>query len=182
LVPRIAQALVAEATCQLKFGYCAEAANLLAQALTKNEEFDFFGQMRADILVVRADCAVRQGDCAEAEQDLDEAIRILQPVTIVETAAGVPDNLARWWRATARLRGRRGECLAAIEAWESAVSISRRITDLPHAVNVYTKALLANMLKGHAEALRECNRLDDASRADAERNLILETIGLVPWP
>lgn len=92
-------------------------------------------------------------------------------------AAGIHSDLAKWWSITAKLRGASDDRDGAVAAWREAVSIGKHVS-LPHAESVYTKVMVADMLRGLADALFAYDRLDDAASAVEERKEILRSVGL----
>jgi hypothetical protein len=59
------------------------------------------------------------------------------------------------------------------------VVAAKHVASLPQVDNVYTKAAVARILNGLADALLLCGRPDDAAAAFDERNAILYNIGIV---
>lgn len=141
------------------------------------EERDF-DLMRAQFLTLRAECAVRSGSLAEADPDLEQAYRLLEPMAEMEIAAGVHGNLACWWSVRAGLCAERGDRDGAVSAWRKAVEKAKHVDSLPQIDNVYSKASIANMLKGLAEALSAADRAEEAAAVLEEREELLDRIGI----
>jgi tetratricopeptide (TPR) repeat protein len=174
----LAMALKGETRCLIRCGEIAEAVNVIAEAISAIDDDTMCNQMCASLLTLRAECAIRNGAIAEAEGDLDEAFSLLEPMAGMDIAAGVHSDLSHWWSVTARLRAKHDDRDGTISAWQKAVLTAKHVASLPHADNVYTKAAVANILKGLADALLLCGRPDDAAAAIDERNAILYNIGV----
>ena len=172
------RALERQSRCLLGCGRIAEARDVIAEAIPMIDNDAAPNQMRAKFLISRAECALRDGALAEAEPDLEEAYRLLEPLAEMEMAAGVHGDLSRWWSVTARLRTQCDDRDGAISAWREAVEISKHVDSLPQVVGVYTKASIADMLKGLAEALSAAGRTDEAAVVLEERDELLERIGV----
>lgn len=171
-------ALESEAWCLNGCDRVTEALALVAEAFTIMDHDETCDLMRAQFLTLRAECAVRSGSLAKADPDLEQAHRLLEPLSKMEIAAGVHGTLACWWSVTARLRAERDDRDGAVSAWRKAVEISKHVDSLPQIDNVYSKASIANMLKGLAEALSAADRTEEAAAVLDEREELLERIGI----
>ncbi len=174
----LAMALHGESCCLIRCGEFGEAENTIAEAISVIDDDTMCNQMRARLLTLRAECAIHNHALTEAESDLDEAFSWLEPMTGMELAAGVHGDLSHWWSVMAELRAKHDDHDGAISAWQKAVLAAKHVASLPHADNVYTRAAVANILKGLGDALLLCGRPDDAGTAFDERNAILYDIGV----
>lgn len=100
----------------------------------------------------------------------------------IRFAAGILSDLARWRSVTARLRGARKDFDGTVKAWEQAVTISKHVVSLPQVETAHGQAAVADMLRGLAAALWECDRRQDAAAAWDERRRILEAVGIPETP
>jgi tetratricopeptide (TPR) repeat protein len=154
----LAMALQGETRCLIRCGAIADAVNIIAEALSAIDDDTIYIQMRGD---------------------LDEAFSLLEPMAGMDIAAGVHGDLSHWWSVMAELRAKHNDQVGAINAWQTAVVTAKHVASLPHAENVYTKAAVASILKGLADAFLLCGRPDDAKAAIDERNAILYNIGVL---
>jgi hypothetical protein len=175
----LAMALQGETQCLIRCGAIADAVNIIAEALSAIDDDTIYIQMRASLLTLRAECAIRNDAIAQAEGDLDEAFSLLEPMAGMDIAAGIHGDLSHCWSVMAELRAKHNDQVGAINAWQTAVVTAKHVASLPHAENVYTKAAVANILKGLADAFLLCGRPDDATAAFDERNAILYNIGVL---
>lgn len=174
----LTMALEGESRCLIRCGEIAEAVNVIAEAISAIDDDTMHNQTHARMLTLRAECAIRNGAIADAERDLDEACSLLEAMVGMYIAAGVHSDLSRWWTVTARLRAKCNDRDGSISAWQKAVVIAKHVASLPQVDNVYTKAAVARILKGLADALLLCGHQDDAAAAFGERNAILYNIGV----
>ncbi len=174
----LVMALQGEARCLIKCGQISEACNVIAEAISVIDDDKMYNQARASILTLRAECDIHNDADADAERDLERAYDLLEPLAGMDIAAGIHSDLSRWWSVTARLCAKRDDREGSVAAWQKAVGISKHVDSLVHADNVYTKSVVADMLKGLADALLVCDRTDDATVACDERNALLDRIGV----
>jgi tetratricopeptide (TPR) repeat protein len=175
----LAMALQGETRCLIRCGGIGEAENTIAEAISAINDDTMCNQIRASLLTLRAECAIHNGAIAQADADLDEAFSFLESMAGMDIAAGIHGDLSHWWSVLAQLRSKYDDHDGAIVAWQKAVATAKHVASLPHADNVHTKAAVANLLRGLADALMLCGRPDDASAAFDERNAILYNIGML---
>jgi tetratricopeptide (TPR) repeat protein len=166
--------LCCEAGCYMRRGELDAAEKAIAEALSCLDDETMFDQARARIVTLRAEWALRHGRYDAAAEDLDRSFEILNRMSNMELAAGVHGDLANWWKTTARLRAVRGDLSGAAAAWEEAVSRDRHVASLPHTADVHARLVVAETLRGLADALDSEGRSEEASEARRERLSILD--------
>jgi tetratricopeptide (TPR) repeat protein len=174
----VSVALHEEARCLLGCSRVAEAEEAIRAAIAGLDDDAVYNHLRARMQTLAAECAMLRGAAVEAEAELDAARRMLEPLADIEIAAGIQSDLARWWSVTAQLKSHGNDIDGTIAAWEQAVRRSKGVAALPHAQDVFSQAVVAQMLAGFARALRAADRADDAARAVSQRRELLARIGI----
>ena len=173
-------ALRQEAGCLIHCDRLDEAKKVVAEAfaILKQDEDQKYTQLRGSNLVLRAVCSTSDGKYSDAQADLDSAYDLFEPMARVKIAAGIQEDLARWWVATGRLRTARRDFVGAVQAWQEAVALSKHVNSLPQCADVYTASGVAHMLQGLADALTKAGNLQGAQNAAAERSELLELLSV----
>ncbi len=174
----LAMMLQSEARQLLRSGQIVEARQSVSEALSVIDNDKMYDHMRASLITLRAQCEVESDELEEADDDLAKAYTLMQPMADFDIAAGVQSDLAKWWTAHARLCRASNDHEKAIDAWQNAVAIGKQVASTPHAENVYTKVAVADMLAGLADSLARCGRMNERATTLAERNALLEIVGV----
>jgi tetratricopeptide (TPR) repeat protein len=162
-----------------KAGLVDEAQVQLAEALEVIGEDQMCCHIIGSILTEQGRCAIAKRQLPTANEKLSQAYKLLEPQSAMTFAAGVQQDMAHWWVATAELRSAQNQSYEAVAAWEQAVSFSRHVAALPHAQSINCDKAVSEMLRGLARALAVVGRRDESFAAFAEEKTLLEAIGLV---
>lgn len=155
LVPLMA--LSEYAAALLGYGRFGDAQRIVDDICTRleRENDKQLNQLRARALVLRAICWLNASQYSAADNDLQIAFELIEPISHVESACGVQDDLASWWSTVGKLRTARGDHSDAVQAWQRAVEIRRSIHaqySQPHGADGYTAAALSRTLDALAVA------------------------------
>lgn len=173
-------ALRGEAHSQLRLGRIddAEATAFEAFGVLGLEDEAYSTQLRASHLVLRARCACAGNRLTEADDDLRFAMELLEPMSCVDVAGGVQDDLRDWWAATAEVRAAKFDLIGSREARESAVAQARHVDSLEQCAGVYTRFSLTNALERLAEACVQCGDSASATASIEEATTIRRALKL----
>jgi tetratricopeptide (TPR) repeat protein len=175
----LAGSLQALAVCLMDRQEFEQSAALLEEALSILPPDLMYDQMRATTWVLRAECGLLSGKLDGIQADLAKARAILEPAaSSMAIAGGLHTDLARWWRVMAQTHAACGETDATVMAWQNAVQECRHVVSLPHTQNVRTKAALAFMLAGLAQAQTAAGRTSEAENTRRQRAALIDELHL----
>lgn len=174
----VATSLASQARLFIQYDQLADARLKIAEALMKIGEDRLCNNIRAHLIIRLAHCQAAEGELSEAEASLAEASSLLGNWKDFEIAAGVQSDMACWWSVKGMIHTAKHEPWLAVEAWQQAVDLCRRIDSMCHCRDVYTRIAIARMVPGLANALRDAGRIEEAEAATAEAEEILASLGL----